>query len=63
MNEEFKKAGRGQNWVLWIGQPPIYDGGLCVNRTPEEHEESDKHRNVPLLNEVKPKKFRFIRDM
>ena len=36
MNPEFEKAGRGQDWLSWLGQPMLYDGGLCVNRTPEE---------------------------
>lgn len=31
-------------WLAWIGQPMLYDGGLCVNRTPEEHEISLQKR-------------------
>lgn len=29
------------NWTDWIGQPMLYDAGLYVNRTPEEHKMSD----------------------
>jgi hypothetical protein len=49
MNPDFKKAWNVDlntnkftpnylEWLAWIGQPMIYDGGLCVNRTPEEHQ-------------------------
>ena len=31
------------DWTTWLGFPVIYDGGLCVNRTPEEVTESRKH--------------------
>lgn len=24
-------------WAAWLGCPNWYDGGLCVNRSPEEH--------------------------
>lgn len=24
------------DWASWLGFPVIYDGGLCVNRSPEE---------------------------
>lgn len=46
MNEQFRKAWNvtngkftptGCEWLVWIGQPLLYDGGLCVNRTTEEH--------------------------
>jgi hypothetical protein len=33
-------------WLCWIGQPMLYDGGLCVNRSKEEHEQSDHQRGV-----------------
>ncbi|HEY6437914.1 MAG TPA: hypothetical protein VIY47_15095 [Ignavibacteriaceae bacterium] len=48
LSEEFKLARIG-DWLSWIGQPMLYDGGLCVNRTPEEHAENDKHREVKLV--------------
>jgi hypothetical protein len=53
MNEEFKMAwnttGRkftlpSLEWLAWCGQPMLYDGGLCVNRSPEEHRESLKQK-------------------
>jgi hypothetical protein len=53
MNEEFKAAwnitGRkftlpSLEWLAWCGQPMLYDGGLCVNRSPEEHQESFKQK-------------------
>jgi hypothetical protein len=31
-------------WLCWIGQPLLYDGGLCVNRSLEEHTESAKRQ-------------------
>ena len=40
-------AGIRYDWLTWVGQPMLYDGGLCVNRSTEEHKESAKHR-VPL---------------
>lgn len=27
-------------WLAWCGQPLLYDGGLCVNRTSDEHKRS-----------------------
>ena len=33
-------------WLCWIGQPLLYDGGLCVNRCNEEHTESLINRGV-----------------
>lgn len=47
MNDDFKNARQGE-WLTWLGQPMLYDGGLCVNRSVEEHTESDKHSNVKL---------------
>lgn len=47
MDEAFAKAHLNSKnmfrptdleWLGWLGQPMIYDGGLCVNRTKEEHE-------------------------
>ena len=51
MNEVFKKAWNvnlttnkftpsALEWLAWLGQPMLYDSGLCVNRTVEEHKES-----------------------
>ena len=46
MNEQFKKEWNCTGtkftpihceWLCWIGQPLLYDGGLCVNRSAEEH--------------------------
>lgn len=31
-------------WLCWLGQPLLYDGGLCVNRTLEEHCESVRRK-------------------
>ena len=55
MNQEFKRAWNttgtkftpsALEWLAWIGQPLLYDGGLCVNRTQEEHQESQRQRGV-----------------
>ena len=46
MNEQYKMAGLGLDWLTWIGMPMLYDGGLCVNRSLEEHEYSTKRRGV-----------------
>ena len=55
MNQEFKLAWNttgtkftpsALEWLAWIGEPLLYDGGLCVNRTLEEHEESQRQRGV-----------------
>jgi len=55
MNQEFKQAWNTTGtkftpgvleWLAWIGQPLLYDGGLCVNRTLEEHQESQSQRGV-----------------
>lgn len=45
MNKEFIDSKSG-DWLCWLGQPMLYDGGLCVNRTSEEHEESSKHNQT-----------------
>lgn len=42
MNYEFIKARVG-DWTDWCGQPMIYDGGGCVNRTLEERNQSEKY--------------------
>jgi len=31
-------------WLAYLGGPMLYDGGLCVNRTPEEVEYSAKRK-------------------
>lgn len=49
MNEQYKLAGIGYDWLSWLGMPMLYDGGLCVNRTLAEHEENNKYRNRPGL--------------
>ncbi len=36
-------------WLCWIGQPMIYDGGLCVNRTIQEHSTSNKTRGALMI--------------
>jgi len=55
MNQEFKQAWNTTGskfipgyleWLAWLGQPLLYDGGLCVNRTAEEHQESQRHHGV-----------------
>lgn len=42
MNKEFMMMGFSSCHDLgcWLGQWMLYDGGLCVNRDPEEHAES-----------------------
>ncbi len=51
MNEKFKRAWNSNlisnkftpgalEWLAWCGQPLLYDGGLCVNRSPQEHQAS-----------------------
>ena len=51
MNSEFDCAWKETNtdWLTWLGQPMIYDGGLCVNRTVEEHAEHNKHPESRLM--------------
>ena len=49
MNKEFREAGRGVDWLSWLGMPIVYDGGLCVNRTLEERIEHMKHPNATLV--------------
>jgi len=36
-------------WWSWLGQPMTYDGGLCVNRSLEEHLVSDQRRGGLLV--------------
>jgi len=36
--EGFRTTDFSCEWLLYLGCPMIYDGGLCVNRTPEEFE-------------------------
>lgn len=58
MNEQFKKAWNVTvnkfnpthcEWLAWLGQPNLYDGGLCVNRTVEEHRVSNEHKGSLML--------------
>jgi hypothetical protein len=58
MNEQFKQSWNTSGkkftptdceWLVWIGQPMLYDGGLCVNRTLEEHVVSQQQRGSLLL--------------
>lgn len=48
MNKEFVDARIG-GWLSWLGHPMAYDGGLCVNRSIEEHREHDKYKYKFLL--------------
>lgn len=58
MNEQFKQSWNTTGkkftptdceWLAWLGQPMLYDCGLCVNRTPEEHAVSEQQRGSLLL--------------
>lgn len=56
MNDQFRKEWKSTNteftpceWLSWIGQPMLYDGGLCVNRTREEHQENNEHTGSLLV--------------
>jgi hypothetical protein len=49
MNEQFRRSWNvtgtrftpsALEWLAWCGQPLLYDGGLCVNRSPQEHQAS-----------------------
>ena len=49
MNEQFRRSWNVTGtkftpsvleWLAWCGQPLLYDGGLCVNRSPQEHQAS-----------------------
>jgi hypothetical protein len=44
-----KQARFRVDWLLWIGQPMVYDGALCVTRSKEEKEARDKHPRAKLL--------------
>ena len=46
MDQKYIMAGLRLDWLSWIGMPMLYDGGLCVNRSLEEHEYSTKRRGV-----------------
>ena len=46
VNEQYTMAGLSYDWLCWIGMPMLYDGGLCVNRSLEEHEYSTKRRGI-----------------
>jgi hypothetical protein len=49
MNSDFIMAGLPYEWLSWLGQPLLYDGGLCVTRSLEEKEYVAKHYgNTPL---------------
>lgn len=36
------------DWQIWFGYGMLYDGGLCVNRSPEEHAKSLQHPLIRL---------------
>ena len=33
----FRQSTAETEWLVYLGYPMIYDGGLCVNRDREEH--------------------------
>jgi hypothetical protein len=45
LNKEFIEA-RCDYWLSWLGCPMLYDGGLFVNRSIDEINESVKYRTV-----------------
>lgn len=52
MNPEFRHAfvpGMDIEWLAWLGQPMLYDGGLCVNRSEEDHNETNKHKALLIV--------------
>ena len=51
MSNEFKQAYTGGwvNWLLWCGQPMIYDGALCVCRTDEDLIDRRQHWKHTLM--------------
>lgn len=58
MNEQFKQSWNTTGkkftptdceWLAWLGQPMLYDCGLCVNRTPEEHAVSEQQRGSLMM--------------
>lgn len=55
MNEQFSRAWNVSGakftpttceWLCWIGQPLLYDSGLCVNRSVEEQLVSNQRNGV-----------------
>jgi len=36
------------DWLCWLGQPMLFDGGLYVNRTLDEHNENNLHRKKKI---------------
>jgi hypothetical protein len=47
MNREFLDAFK-TDWLSWIGQPLLYDSGLCVNRNKEDLIERNKFPDTKL---------------
>ncbi len=48
-HQQFKDARpKDCDWALWMNGWSLYDGGLCVNRSIDEHTETDKHPRVRL---------------
>jgi hypothetical protein len=37
-------------WMAYLGCPMLYDGGLCVNREPQEVEYHNKRRFINNLS-------------
>ncbi len=48
-HQQFKdEQPKDCSWQIWMGYGMIYDGGLCVNRSPEEHAMSLRHPLIRL---------------
>ena len=51
VDKVFKELHTECDWLSWLGQPLLYDAGLFVNRTKEDHEYIDLYRNK-IINVV-----------
>lgn len=55
MHEEFNAASIGHDWLSFIGQPMLYDGGLFVTRESDEAS-SQLPSNSPKKRQRAPKR-------
>lgn len=45
MHKEFQRNWcKNLEWLAYLGEPILYDGGLFVNRTPEDWEFAKLHK-------------------
>ena len=54
MNPDFNRAAKGlpnDDWLNYLGQPPLYDGGLFVTRTDNRPTQEQERQTLTYLSQ------------